>query len=147
VQTGAPGSKAFKGMPIPAAATIMASVVIFYYDFWTGVPDKNAFFPVITIVLSLLMVSTLRYHGVKEIDFRERKPFWALIIFVMVLFTLLIRPSTAIFIFAMAYLVWGLIENVFLFFKRRRMKREGQQAAAASSANPDATNADGGVKK
>jgi hypothetical protein len=47
----------------------------------------------------------------------------------------------------MAYLVWGLIENVFLFFKRRRMKREGQQAAAASSANPDATNADGGVKK
>jgi hypothetical protein len=47
----------------------------------------------------------------------------------------------------MAYLVWGLIENVFLFFKRRRMKREGQQAAAASSANPDATNAAGGVKK
>lgn len=147
VQTGAPGSKAFKGMPIPAAATILASVVIFYYDFWTGVPDKNAFFPVITIVLSLLMVSTLRYHGVKEIDFRERKPFWALIIFVMVLFTLLIRPSTAIFIFAMAYLVWGLIENIFLFFKRRRMKREGQQAAAAASANPDATNADGEVKK
>jgi hypothetical protein len=65
----------------------------------------------------------------------------------MVLFTLLIRPSTAIFIFAMAYLVWGLIENVFLLFKRRRMKREGQQVAAAASANPDATNADGGVKK
>jgi CDP-diacylglycerol--serine O-phosphatidyltransferase len=146
VQTGAPGSKAFKGMPIPAAATILASVVIFYYDFWTGVPDKNVFFPVITIVLSLLMVSTLRYHGLKEIDFRERKPFWALIIFVLVLFTLLIRPSTAIFVFAMAYLVWGLIENVFLFFKRRRMKREWHQAAAAASDNPDVTNYNGGEK-
>ena len=28
-------------MPIPAAATILASLVIFYYDFWTGVPDKK----------------------------------------------------------------------------------------------------------
>ena len=31
VQTGAPGSKAFKGMPIPAAATILASIVILYH--------------------------------------------------------------------------------------------------------------------
>lgn len=146
VQTGAPGSKAFKGMPIPAAATILASLVIFYYDFWTGVPDKNVFFPVITIVLSLLMVSTLRYHGLKEIDFRERKPFWALIIFVLVLFMLLIHPSTAIFIFAMVYLVWGLIENVFLFFKNRRTKREDHPPASAASDNPDATHTDSGVK-
>jgi CDP-diacylglycerol--serine O-phosphatidyltransferase len=127
VQTGTPGSKAFKGMPIPAAATIISSIVIFYYDFWSGVPDKNVFFPVITILIALLMVSTLRYHGLKEIDFRERKPFWVLIIFVLVLFVLLIHPSTAIFIFSIAYLIWGLIENIYLFLKRRRMKK-GEQS-------------------
>ncbi|MCL4457211.1 MAG: CDP-diacylglycerol--serine O-phosphatidyltransferase [Nitrospirae bacterium] len=118
IQTGTPGSKAFKGMPIPAAATILASIVIFYYEFWKGVPEKNVFFPVITILLSLLMVSTLRYHGLKEIDFRERKPFWVLIVFVLILFVMLIHPSTAIFVFAMAYLVWGIIENVFLLVKK-----------------------------
>jgi len=127
VQTGTAGSKAFKGMPIPAAATIISSLVIFYATFWSGVPDKNVFFPVITIVIALLMVSTLRYHGLKEIDFRERKPFWVLVIFVLVLFVLLIHPSTAIFIFAMAYLIWGLIENFYLFMKRRRMK-QGEQS-------------------
>ncbi len=126
VQTGAPGSKAFKGMPIPGAATIVASIVIFYYEFWTGLPEKNIFFPVITILLSLLMVSTLRYHGLKEIDFRERKPFWVLIVFVLVLFVLLIHPSTAIFIFAMAYLLWGIIENAFLLIKRRKLKHSEQ---------------------
>jgi CDP-diacylglycerol--serine O-phosphatidyltransferase len=123
VQTGAPGSKAFKGMPIPGAATIIASIVIFYYEFWTGIPEKNIFFPVITILLSLLMVSTLRYHGLKEVDFRERKPFWVLIVFVLVLFVLLIHPSTAIFIFAMAYLFWGIIENIYLFVRHKRQKQ------------------------
>ncbi|MBI4687214.1 MAG: CDP-diacylglycerol--serine O-phosphatidyltransferase [Nitrospirae bacterium] len=124
IQTGAPGSKAFKGMPIPGAATVLASVVIFYYEYWTGMPQKNIFFPVVTILLSLLMVSTLRYHGLKEIDFRERKPFWFLIVFVLLLFILLIHPSVAIFIFAMAYLVWGIIENIYLLIRRKKSPSE-----------------------
>jgi CDP-diacylglycerol---serine O-phosphatidyltransferase len=127
VQTGVPGSKAFKGMPIPGAATILSSVVIFFYVHWDGLPGKHAFFPALTITLALLMVSTLRYHGLKEVDFKEKKPFWVLIVFVLVLFVLLIHPSTAIFLFAMAYLVWGIIENSMLIIKKRRQKREEQQ--------------------
>jgi CDP-diacylglycerol--serine O-phosphatidyltransferase len=124
VQTGATGSKAFKGMPIPGAATIISSVVIFFYVYWEGKPDKNMMFPALTIALALLMVSTLRFHGLKEIDFKEKKPFWVLIVFVLVLFVLLIHPSTAIFFFAMAYLIWGIIENIALAAKRVRQERE-----------------------
>lgn len=131
IQTGAPGSKAFKGMPIPGAASIIASIVIFYYEFWHGVPEKNIFFPIITIMLSLLMVSTLRYHGLKEIDFRERKPFWFLIVFVMILFVLLIHPAKAIFAFAMTYLFWGIIENVVLILKKRSRLRKEQEVQGA----------------
>lgn len=127
VQTGSPGSKAFKGMPIPGAATVMASVVIFYYEFWKGIPEKNVLFLIITIVLSLLMVSTIRYHGLKEIDFREKKPFWFLIVFVLILFVLFIHPSTAIFIFAMAYLIWGIIENIYLSIRRKRLRLTEQE--------------------
>jgi CDP-diacylglycerol--serine O-phosphatidyltransferase len=128
IQTGAPGSKAFKGMPIPGAATVMASIVIFYYDYWTGLPEKNIFLLVITALLSLLMVSTIRYHGLKEIDFREKKPFWFLIVFVLILFVLFVHPSTAIFIFAMAYLTWGIIENAHIIVKRKRERMIGKQA-------------------
>lgn len=124
IQTGAPGSKAFKGMPIPGAATVIASIVIFYHEFYTAPPDKNVFFLIITILLSLLMVSTVRYHGLKEIDFRERKPFWVLIVFVMILFVLFVHTSTAIFIFAMIYLFWGIIENIIIFLRKRRIKQE-----------------------
>jgi CDP-diacylglycerol--serine O-phosphatidyltransferase len=122
VQTGSPGSKAFKGMPIPGAATVVSSIVIFYYEYWSGVPQKNIFFLVLTFFLSILMVSTLRYHGLKEIDFKEKKPFWVLIAFVFAIFILFVHPSTAIFIFAMLYLTWGIIENIYLFLKRRRQK-------------------------
>lgn len=124
IQTGAPGSKAFKGMPIPGAATVISSIVIFYHEFYIAPPDKNVFFLIITILLSLLMVSTVRYHGLKEIDFRERKPFWVLIVFVMILFVLFIHTSTAIFIFAMIYLFWGIIENIIIFLRTKRIKQE-----------------------
>lgn len=126
VQTGAPGSKSFKGMPIPGAATMLSSIVIFYYEFWEGLPPKHIFFPVITIILSLLMVSTLKYHGLKELDFREKKPFRFLVIFVLILFVVLVHPPTAIFIFAMSYLIWGIIENTNILIRRRRMKLAGK---------------------
>lgn len=124
VQTGSSGSKAFKGMPIPGAASILSSVVIFYYVHWDGIPDKNVIYLVLTIFLALLMVSTLRYHGIKEVDFKEKKPFWMLIVFVMILFVMLIHPSTAIFVFAMVYLFWGIIENIILLVKKRNEKQE-----------------------
>jgi len=132
IQTGGTGSKAFKGMPIPGAATVMSSMVIFYYDYWKGLPEKNVFLLVITILLSLLMVSTIRYHGLKEIDFREKKPFWFLIVFVLILFVIFVHPSTAIFIFAMAYLAWGIIENVHFMIKRKKARLLEERAAIES---------------
>jgi CDP-diacylglycerol--serine O-phosphatidyltransferase len=131
VQTGAPGSKAFKGMPIPAAATILASIIIFcedkdIYEIWQGPPEKNFIFPFIVIVLSLLMVSTLKYHGLKEIDFKEKKPFWFLVVFVLMLFFLLIHSSTAMFVFAMTYLFWGIIENIILVIRKYRVRQPDQ---------------------
>ncbi|MBI5640258.1 MAG: CDP-diacylglycerol--serine O-phosphatidyltransferase [Nitrospirae bacterium] len=130
VQTGAPGSKAFKGMPIPGAATILSSIVLFYYEFWQGLPARNYLFPVITIVLALLMVSTLRYHGLKEIDFKEKKPFWFLVVVVIFLFFMLIHASTALFIFAITYLVWGIIENIILVLRKSASRQDKQQREA-----------------
>lgn len=137
IQTGTTSSKAFKGLPIPAAATMLSALVIFHYEIGgTGLPEKSAFYPFITIVLALLMVSTLRFHGVKEIDFKERKPFWALIIFVLVLFALLLHPSTAIFVFAMAYLIWGIGENAYLLLKRQKLHPEPAEAGKIEKKAP-----------
>lgn len=122
VQMGSTESKAFTGMPIPGAASVLASLIIFYYEFWDGTPEKNIFVLALTGLLALLMVSTLRFHGLKEIDFSRRKPFWLLVAFVLVIAVIVIHPPVALFVFAMIYLAGGIIENIYLYFRKQRMQ-------------------------
>ena len=120
IQMGSSESRSFTGMPIPGAATMIATLVIFYYEKWDTVPDKNYFILIFTIFLSMLMVSTLRFHGIKELDLSKRKPFWILVAIVMVLFVIVMHPQIALFLFAMIYLIGGLIENIVLYYKKRK---------------------------
>jgi len=120
IQMGSTESKSFTGMPIPGAATIVATLLIFYFEKWDTLPDKNYFILIFTVFLSVLMVSTLRFHGLKELDLSKRKPFWILVVIVMVLVVIIIHPQIALFLFAMIYLIGGLIENIFLYYKKRK---------------------------
>jgi CDP-diacylglycerol---serine O-phosphatidyltransferase len=127
VQMGSAESKAFTGMPIPGAASVLASLVIFYYEFLDRMPEKDIFAPeknifvlLLTICLALLMVSTLKFHGLKEIDFGKRKPFWILVAFVLIIAVMVIHPAIALFVFAMIYLAEGLLENIYLYYRKRK---------------------------
>jgi CDP-diacylglycerol---serine O-phosphatidyltransferase len=127
VQMGSAESKAFTGMPIPGAATITATLVIFYHEMWEAMPEKNFYILFLTIALAVLMVSTLRFHGAKELDFRNRKPFWLLVAIVVVFTLIVIHPPIALFLFAMIYLFGGIIENALLFYrKKRKMNKAGE---------------------
>lgn len=126
VQMGSAESKSFTGMPIPGAATIIATLVIFYYQMWGSMPEKNIFILFLTFFLAVLMVSTLRFHGMKELDFRKRKPFWILVAIVVVLSIILMHPPIALFLFAMIYLIGGIIENIILYYrKKKKMNKAG----------------------
>ncbi len=113
----------FTGMPIPAAATIVASLVIFYHTLREVPPQKSFYVLALTWVLSVLMVSTLRFHGMKELKLAEKKPFWFLVAVVGMLYVLAVHPPVAVFSFAMAYLFLGIIENIYLQLKKLRQRR------------------------
>jgi CDP-diacylglycerol--serine O-phosphatidyltransferase len=122
IQMGSTESKAFTGMPIPGAATVIATLVVFYHNVWEASPQKNIFVLLLTICLAFLMVSTLKFHGLKEIDFSKRKPFWILVVIVFVFVLVVIHPAAALFVFAMVYLAEGIIENAYLFYRNRKKK-------------------------
>jgi CDP-diacylglycerol--serine O-phosphatidyltransferase len=126
VQMGSTESKAFTGMPIPGAATVIATFVLFYHELWHTITGKNYFILILMLFLSVLMVSTLRFHGAKEVNLRKRKPF-SILVGIVVIFTLIVaHPPVALFIFAMIYLVGGIIENIYLYYmKRREMGKAG----------------------
>ncbi len=122
VQMGSTESKAFTGMPIPGAASLIATLIIFHNELWEGMPEKNIFILVFTIFLALIMVSALKFHGLKEIDFGKRKPFWILVAIVIVFAAIVIHPPVALFVFAMIYLVEGIIENIYLFYRKQKLR-------------------------
>ncbi|MCS7215305.1 MAG: CDP-diacylglycerol--serine O-phosphatidyltransferase [Thermodesulfovibrio sp.] len=118
--------KSFKGLPIPGAATMVAAIVIFYVEILNIQPEKNIFLLLLTALLSLLMVSTLKFHGLKEIDFKEKKPGWILLIFMFILFFIFIIPNIAIFTLVSLYVSWGIIENIIILIKQKRQTVEVQ---------------------
>jgi len=126
IQMGSAESKAFTGMPIPGAAAVVATLIIFYHKIWETGPDKNYLILVLTIFLSVLMVSTLRFHGLKELNLGKRKPFSILVAIVIIFTLVVVHPQIALFLFAMIYLIGGIIENVILFYrKRKQMDKTG----------------------
>ena len=58
----------FVGLPIPAGALLIASIVHF---FTTGAIWPWAFFSVVSLT-AFLMISTVRYHSFKELDIMKR---------------------------------------------------------------------------
>jgi len=120
VQMGSDERKAFVGMPIPGAATVVASLVLFYNEIGRGIPGKDHLVLILIFLLSLVMVSTLRYHGLKEVNPKKRKPFWLLIMFVVILVLLFIHPEIMVFIFSISYMMWGIIETGVLFYRKRK---------------------------
>ena len=75
-----PGRKYFVGMPIPAAAGVIAAVVHFFLG--TPVPNWRVaiMWMLLVFLVGLLMVSTWRFWSGKEIDLSDRHPFQRIVL-------------------------------------------------------------------
>jgi len=96
VITGASDRRWFVGLPIPAAAAVVASAVILLQDEELTRPLRTAL-AVGTYCVALLMVSTFRYWSFKEIDFARRRPVQTLL--VLVLTAMLVATKHDVFLF------------------------------------------------
>lgn len=102
----------FQGLPIPMAAYVLATLVIFH-DYIYGIPPiKSWLVLIITVLLALLMVSTLRYYSFKQIDFRGRWSFFMLVIIVGVFFLVAMEPKVTMFFVALTYVATGIVEEI-----------------------------------
>jgi CDP-diacylglycerol--serine O-phosphatidyltransferase len=115
---GSAEKKTFTGMPIPAAAGILSSTVLFYDHMgWAG--ERSWYVLVLMVAASLLMVSTLRFHSQKEIDLKKRKPFWLLITIAAVIAVIVMNPEVTLFVMGFIYMWAHIVENAWLWVFRR----------------------------
>ena len=122
VQMGSTESKAFTGLPIPAAGTVIASLVLFYNELWGGHVEPSYIILFLPFLLAVLMVSMLKFHALKEIDFKKRKPFWFLVAIGTAFVLIIMYPEIVIFTFATIYVSWGIVEGSYLIHKNRKYK-------------------------
>src|ERR1700721_1966922 len=102
---GRPGKKYFVGMPIPAGAGVISSVI----HFQRGSPIDNTRIALVWVCLllftSFLMVSNWRFWSAKELTTGGRHPF-QLVTWIVVIGTLIaLYHQYMLIIIAMAYLV------------------------------------------
>ena len=122
-------SKYFQGLPSPPSATMLATTVILLHSL--GIADiKNSAMPLITCVLALLMVSTIRYNSFKDFDFRKRRPFNVLVALILLIVLLLGEPEIILFSAAAIYTLSGPLG--YLYLLRRMNKKEYTELADES---------------
>jgi CDP-diacylglycerol--serine O-phosphatidyltransferase len=105
-------TKGFMGLPIPAAAALIASLVILDdYILHVGKEVRPVVVLSMTYVLAFLMVSSLPYRGLKDIHFRDQTSFSVLVATVLILLVLVVATQVMIFSLALLYVISGIIEK------------------------------------
>lgn len=120
----------FQGLPIPIAAYVIATFVIFYHHLFLFPPEGAYYVAGITMLMALLMVSTIRYRSMKVIDLKSRYSFFALVLLVFAIFVIAIKPEITMFVLTLSYVASGIVEELITLHQSRRFitkVREGRQ--------------------
>ncbi len=101
----------FVGMPIPAAAGMIAAVV-----HWENTPllrwGYSLGWMVIVAILAFLMVSRMRYYSFKTLDLRKRRSYIAIIFLGLVVWAVWVYSEPVLLTIAVTYSLSGIILRI-----------------------------------
>ena len=109
----------FQGLPTPMSAGIVASSVLAFQDQEIDA-HKNIGLLVMTFLLAFVMVSNFRYRSFKDVDFKQRLPFWYLIAGVAVIIIIAARPELMLFTLFLSYAILGAVFGILRLGKTAR---------------------------
>jgi CDP-diacylglycerol--serine O-phosphatidyltransferase len=107
VQSSSGEVKFFKGLPIPAAAMMIALTILLYLRLIETGWVKDIVILVMIYVLAFLMVSNIRYFSFKELELSRRKPFNIFIFIILSITVILMEPVIVFFGFTLFYVFSG----------------------------------------
>ena len=112
-QTGGISSEYFIGLPIPAAAGMAASTVLFCHRFDIAGNANPVVIIIMLYMLAFLMVSTIKYSSFKKNSELFRKMnFNVLVTVILVLIFIAAQPPIALFLLGLAYVASGPIITI-----------------------------------
>jgi CDP-diacylglycerol--serine O-phosphatidyltransferase len=144
VQQGSMDPRYFNGLPIPAAATMIATAIIFYYEIGEWAPERHIYTLAMIYLLSFLMVSNIKYVSFKKMELFRRHPFHTLVAVVLIFVVVATAPNIMGFLLMAAYVASGPI-STYMYHRRSGLasKEEGE-TPPPQLANPQGLDLDGG---
>jgi CDP-diacylglycerol--serine O-phosphatidyltransferase len=116
----------FQGLPSPSAAAVLAGLVWFSEDNGLDGGDMWMVGAFLAAAMGALMVSNVRYYSFKQIDFKNRVPFVALFLVVLVFVVVSSDPPIVLFTGFLFYVASGPVLTLYQIRKRRRQRRQSQ---------------------
>jgi CDP-diacylglycerol--serine O-phosphatidyltransferase len=137
VQVETVESKRFVGLPIPAAACMVAATVLLFTHLgWPSSYKKLAIIALIYL-LAFLMVSNFRYYSFKDPALIKRQPFGFLLLAVVLLIVVAAEPVVMTFSILLLYVLSGPVDFVLTWPRRRRLEKavhKGREGASREGA-------------
>jgi CDP-diacylglycerol--serine O-phosphatidyltransferase len=108
-------NKDFVGLPVPAAAGAVASLVLFLLhlaDNERSLQKTTIALPLLLLLISFLMVSTVRYPSFKQIDWRTKTRLWTFILVLVIGILALKLREIALLVLFLGYICFGVIRQI-----------------------------------
>ena len=117
-------SNIFRGLPIPSAACLIASGVLFSHEVG-GIFESRPFVIIFAIyVLSSLMVSKVNYLSFKKYDAKHRKPFNVLVAVILISMVVVYKPKIMLFFIMVSYALSGPLITLYRFLRRHAVPKK-----------------------
>ena len=116
-------SKRFVGLPIPAAACMVASTVLLFTHFGWPSSYKKLAILVLIYLLAFLMVSSIKFYSFKDPELIKRQPFGFLVLAVVLLIIIAAEPAIMMFVIMLGYVLSGPVGWLVTWPRRRRLEK------------------------
>lgn len=113
----------FVGLPCPAAAGAIATLVMFCHLFVTTETVKHFSILLLVYLLSYLMVSTHRYLSFKKTKIPREKRFQAVVGIILVFVLLATEPPVTLFAATLCYTASGPLLEFYYFMIKKKVHR------------------------
>lgn len=123
VMSASGDTKYFKGLPIPAAATMIALTILLYLRLIETGWVKDIVILFMIYALAFLMVSNIRYVSFKEFDLARRKPFSLFIFIILSMVVIVMEPVIVLFGFILTYTFSGPVQMIRAWYKKRALRK------------------------
>ena len=122
VTTGTYDPSVFIGLPIPTAAIWLAVMVGVYLEY-SFFMNLKVLYLLAVAVISVLMVSNVRFPSFKKINLKKMNFYKVLIALVIICSLFYIRPLELTAVLTSGYILYGIVRAIYYFYDRKIRKK------------------------